>query len=83
MTKIQNVERNLTTQFYVTDDCNGFGLCRNLAPDFFDYVEYAYSYFITHQPRTESEVALLRDAQELCVLDAIRETADQVGERIA
>ncbi len=62
-------------EFYVTEDCNGCGLCKNIAPDFFDCVEYAYSYFLTRQPANEPEVLLLRDAAAVCTVDAIRETA--------
>ncbi len=64
----------LPVEFYVTEECNGCGLCKNIAPGFFDYVDYAYYYYITRQPRTESEVALLRDAAAVCTVEAIRET---------
>jgi len=69
------------TEFYITEDCNGCGLCRSIAPEFFDYVEYAYYYFLTRQPENDSETNLVRDAAGYCVLDAIRE--NPVEERIA
>lgn len=63
-----------TVEFFVTEECNGCGLCRSIAPDFFDYVEYAYSYFLTRQPQSQSQVDLLREVSSLCVVDALRET---------
>lgn len=65
-------------EFYVTEECNGCGLCKNIAPEFFDCVEYAYSYFLTRQPVTEPEIQLLRDAASICTVDAIRETAKSI-----
>jgi len=67
-------EKN-SSEFYVTDDCNGCGICKDVAPGFFDCVEYAYSYSIVRQPQTRYEVGLLKHASDLCVLDAIRQTA--------
>ena len=66
-------DRNPRTEFCITESCNGCGLCKSIAPDFFYYIEYAYSYFIVRQPRSESEVELLRDTLSFCMLDAIRE----------
>ena len=65
-------------EFYITEECNGCGLCKNVAPDFFDCVEYAYSYFLTRQPVNESEIFLLRDAAAVCTVDAIRETVKTI-----
>jgi len=66
-------------EFTVTEDCNGCGLCKNIAPDFFDYVEYAYYYFITRQPENEFEIALMREAASVCTLDAIIEIPKERG----
>lgn len=67
-------KEEVSVEFYVTEECNGCGLCKNIAPDLFDCVEYAYSYFLTRQPVNEDEVLLLRDAAAVCTVDAIRET---------
>ncbi len=63
----------LSTEFFVTEECNGCGLCKNIAPDFFDFVDYAYYYYMSRQPVTESEVALIREAAAICTVDAICE----------
>lgn len=72
--KSPRAEKEAGIEFYVTDDCNGCGLCKSVAPDFFGCVEYTYSYFMTRQPQTLREVELLRNASSLCALDAICET---------
>ncbi len=69
---------DVSVEFYVTEECNGCGLCKNIAPDLFDCVEYAYSYFLTRQPLNEDEVMLLRDAAAVCTVDAIRETVKPI-----
>ena len=74
MPQISTRKEETLVEFYVTEECNGCGLCKNVAPDFFDCVEYAYSYFLTRQPTDESEILLLRDAAAVCTVDAIRET---------
>ncbi len=66
-------------EFFVTEECNGCGLCKHIAPDFFDYVDYAYYYFVSRQPRTELEVSLLRDVAAMCTVDAVRETTKLHG----
>ena len=63
-----------SVEFYITEECNGCGLCKNIAPDFFDCVDYAYLYYLTRQPSSEFEVLMLRDAAAVCTVDAIRET---------
>jgi len=75
MHNVPKVESKAPTEFFVSEECNGCGLCKSIAPEFFDCVDYAYSYFLTRQPRTQSEINLLKDAASFCVLDAIRETA--------
>jgi ferredoxin len=69
-----HTEAEAKVEFYVTEDCNGCGLCKRVAPDFFDCIEFAYSYFMVRQPQTTREVELLRSASSLCALDAICET---------
>jgi len=68
-------KEEISVEFYVTEDCNGCGLCKNIAPDLFDCVEYAYSYFLVRQPANEREVLLLKEAAAVCTVDAIREIA--------
>ncbi|MGO9481738.1 MAG: ferredoxin [Candidatus Kryptoniota bacterium] len=62
-------------QFFVTKNCNGCGLCKTIAPDFFDYVENVRSYFVIRQPETKHEHEFLRDASSVCIRDAIHETS--------
>ncbi len=74
MPRISTQKQETSVEFYITEECNGCGLCKNIAPDFFDCVEYAYSYYLTRQPLNEFEILLLRDAAAVCTVDAIRET---------
>ncbi|MGC8654377.1 MAG: ferredoxin [Candidatus Kryptoniota bacterium] len=60
-------------KFVITDDCNGCGVCKSMAPDYFDCVEYAHYYIIGRQPITESEIELFRDVADYCTVNAIRE----------
>ena len=73
MPQISTRKEETLVEFYITEDCNGCGLCKNIAPDFFDFVDYAYYYYMSRQPVTESEVALIREAAAICTVDAIRE----------
>ncbi len=66
-------DKTSSFEFFITEECNGCGLCRNIAPEFFDYVEYSYTYFLTHQPKTEREANVLRDIADHCPVDALRE----------
>ncbi len=72
--EVSNDRKEAPAEFYITEDCNGCGLCKSAAPGFFDCVEFAYSYFITRQPQTEREVEFLKGAASVCDLDAIQET---------
>ena len=69
-----NVSQIAEVRFYVTEDCNGCGVCKSMAPDFFDFSEYAYYYFLVRQPQNELEISLLRDVAAVCTVDAICET---------
>ncbi len=71
--------RATLVRFFVTEECNGCGVCKAMAPDFFDFIEYGYSYFLKRQPVTEAEVLLLRDVADQCTLDAIRENPEYHG----
>jgi ferredoxin len=78
MPQISTSKEKTSVEFYITEECNGCGLCRNVAPEFFDCVDYAYSYFLTRQPASESEVLLLRDVAAICTVDALRETVKTI-----
>lgn len=75
LSRISSESRTDSTavRFVVTGECNGCGVCKSMAPDFFDCVEYAYYYFITHQPTNNSEIELLRDVADYCTVNAIHE----------
>jgi ferredoxin len=64
-------------RYYVLDQCNGCGLCRTIAGDLFDYTEGGEYYYLVRQPRTEAEEDLLREAIELCTMNAIMSDGDQ------
>lgn len=68
---------NAPGKFYVLDQCNGCGLCRSIAADFFEYVEGGKYYYISRQPLTQYEEELMFEAMDLCTMDAIRSDGDQ------
>ncbi len=74
MTQVLTGKKEASAEFYVTEECNGCGLCNEIAPGFFQCVEYSYAYYLTRQPVNEAEVLLLRNSAEACAVDAIRET---------
>ncbi len=73
MTRSSVNDNSPAVEFFVTEDCNGCGLCKNMAPELFQCVEYAYSYFLTRQPNSEKEVDLLNDIVDLCPVDALHQ----------
>ncbi len=68
---------NSPGKYYVLDQCNGCGICRSIAGDFFDYVEGGKYYYIQRQPMDSREEDIMQEAIELCTMDAIGTDGDQ------
>lgn len=64
-------EENERGKFYVTDACNGCGLCFSVALQNFMYSNDASYYYILQQPVDEREEADIREAMSVCPTDCI------------
>jgi ferredoxin len=71
------LSENVPGKYYVLDQCNGCGLCRSIAGEFFDFVEGGKYYYILRQPLDRKEEDVMREAMELCVMNAIRDDGDE------
>jgi ferredoxin len=60
-------------KFYVTDACNGCGLCFSVALQNFMYSNDASYYYILNQPTDEREEADIREAMSVCPMDCIKD----------
>ncbi len=69
---------NVPGRFYVDASCIDCDLCREAAPAFFRRSEDSGQSFVYHQPVTEGEVALAREALEGCPTESIGE--DELGD---
>ncbi len=69
------VKEATAVEFFVTEDCNGCGICKSIARGFFDNEEYVRPYLTICQPQTKDEVELLRDISSFCTNNAIREAS--------
>ena len=65
------LEDNEKGKYYVTDACNGCGLCFSVALQNFMYSNDASYYFIYQQPVDEREDADIREAMSVCPTDCI------------
>ncbi len=67
----RKLPKNVPGRFYTTEDCDGCAYCASIAPENFDYEKSTNQYFVSHQPRCETEDDLVREASDDCPLDAI------------
>ena len=62
---------NAPGKFYVTDACNGCGICFSVALQNFMYSNDASYYYIIQQPADPREEADIRKAISVCPTDCI------------
>ena len=67
------LEDNEPGKYYVTDDCNGCGLCFAYALQNFMYTGDSAHYYIIQQPADEREEADIRKAISVCPMDCIKD----------
>lgn len=77
-TTAKRLEDNATGKYYVTDACNGCGLCFSLALQNFMYSNDASYYYIIQQPVDDREDADIREAISVCPMDCIRDDGDTI-----
>lgn len=67
------LEENAPGKFYVTNECNGCGICFSYALQNFMYSNDASYYFIYNQPGDDREEADIRRAMEVCPMCCIKD----------
>ena len=67
----KRLEDNEKGKYYVTDSCNGCGLCFSVALQNFMYNNDATYYYIMQQPVDEREEADIIKARSVCPMDCI------------
>ena len=74
----KKLEENAPGKFYVTDGCDGCGLCFSVALQNFMYNNDATYYYIYQQPVDEREVNDIRQAMLVCPQDCIKDDGEPV-----
>jgi ferredoxin len=72
-------EENAPGKYYVSDLCNGCGLCFSVALQNFMYSNDSSYYYIYQQPLDEREEADIREAISVCPMDCIKEDGETVN----
>lgn len=70
------LEDNAPGKYYVTDGCNGCGLCFSVALQNFMYSNDSSYYYIYQQPVDEREEADILEAISVCPTDCIKADGD-------
>ncbi|HEY7410449.1 MAG TPA: ferredoxin [Vicinamibacteria bacterium] len=73
----ERIRANAWGRFYVTDECNGCGLCASFAPDNFGSSWDGSYYAIAAQPANEDEERAVREAMDVCPDCCIRDDGDE------
>lgn len=73
MTVEKRLENNVAGKYYVTDACNGCGLCFSIAQQNFMYCTDSLYYYVSQQPRNEREEADIRQVISICPTDCIKD----------
>ena len=69
-TLTDRVPQNITGKYYVDTTCIDCDQCRAIAPDFFGRTEDGMS-FLSKQPTTADEAALVDEAMTACATSSI------------
>ncbi|HTL66301.1 MAG TPA: ferredoxin [Lacunisphaera sp.] len=75
-TLLDRVPQNAAGKFYVDTSCIDCDQCRALAPAFFGRTEDGMS-FVTKQPVTPEDIALVEEAMDACATTSIGSDGDQ------
>lgn len=62
---------NVPGSWYVDDQCIACGLCEEILSEVFVLSADADHNFVFHQPDTEAQLALAREAMDACPVEAI------------
>jgi len=75
----QKLEENAPGKYYVTDDCNGCGLCFAYALQNFMYAGDSSYYYIIEQPADHREEEDILKAISVCPMDCIKNDGERVN----
>ena len=67
---------NAEGRYYVSDECDGCGICSDCAPANFELSADATYYYVIQQPYDEEEEQAMRAALEACPRHALRADGD-------
>ena len=67
----KRLPRNIPGKWYVDANCIDCDLCRETAPSVFKRDDENGNSFVFHQPQTEEEVRLAKEAMAGCPVEAI------------
>ena len=75
----KRLEENAPGKFYVTDACNGCGLCFSVALLNFMYTNDSSYYYIIQQPVDQREEEDIREAMSICPMNCIGDDDDLIS----
>jgi len=75
-TTVKKFEDNASGKYYVSDGCNGCGLCFSVALQNFMYSNDSSYYYVYQQPVDEREEADIREAISVCPMDCIHDDGE-------
>ena len=76
VTTNKRITDNVPGKFYVTDACDGCGLCFSKALQNFMYSNDSSYYYVIQQPVDEREEEDIREAISVCSMDCIKDDGD-------
>ncbi len=62
---------NVPGKYYVTDLCNGCGLCKSVAETLFDFNNDGTYYYVVRQPTSCEEQEMMEEAITFCTANAL------------
>ncbi len=72
------LEENAPGKFYVTNECNGCGICFSYALQSFMYSNDSSYYYVYQQPTDPREEDDIRRAMEVCPMNCIKDDGELV-----
>jgi ferredoxin len=77
-TMAEPLRANAFGRYYVTDDCDGCGVCVEVAPANFTFSPDGDYCAVYAQPSNEHEEDLLERVKEACPLQALKDDGDEL-----
>ncbi len=67
----RKLPENVAGKYFVLDCCNACGLCKSVADTLFDSNKKGTYYFVSRQPSSAEEQAMMDEAIEFCEVNGI------------